>query len=144
MIPVNIGSSRSYILKVFTLYNSYVVVIAPFIGVANLFGNGKLPAKEHLQNAVYCYKGWAWNANRVVYETPEDDPYKKDILMQSYEEHNAAVLEYFRHRPDDLLVINLAHKDAYTRLCKFLNKKPLYNQMPWENKTESTNKKFFV
>jgi hypothetical protein len=102
----------------------------------NLFGDGKLPLKEQLQNALYCYKGWVWEANRAIYETPENNPYQKDILIQNYEEHNALVLEYFRHKPDNLLVLNPAHEDAYIKLCKFLNRKPLYEQLPWENKTE--------
>jgi hypothetical protein len=103
---------------------------------SKLFGDGKLPAKEELQNAVYCYKGWAWTANRLAYKTPESNPYQKEILIQSYEAHNEAVLEYFRHRPHDLLVINPAHEDAYIRLCKFLNREPLCERMPWENKAD--------
>lgn len=99
------------------------------------FGNGTIPGKAQLQSATYCYKGWAWKANRIINPTPEDDPYQKEILMRSYEQHNALVLEYFKNRTGSLLVLNPSHKDAYASLCKFLNKTPLYDQMPWENKT---------
>eukprot|EP01104_Vermistella_antarctica_P017742 TRINITY_DN634_c1_g1_i1.p1 TRINITY_DN634_c1_g1~~TRINITY_DN634_c1_g1_i1.p1 ORF type:complete len:348 (+),score=54.67 TRINITY_DN634_c1_g1_i1:203-1246(+) len=42
--------------------------------------------------------------------------------MDTYEAHNAAVLDFFKDRPDDLLVVNLTNGDlTWENLCPFLN-----------------------
>lgn len=97
--------------------------------------NGRIPTKEVLQYAFYRYKGSPWDNNRLKYTTPEDNPYIKEDLMTFYESHNRAVKEYFRHRPEDLLVLNVAEKDAYKKLCDFLGKKTDKTEFPWNNKT---------
>ena len=97
--------------------------------------NGRIPTKEDLQKATYLYKGSPWDFNRFTYTTPEDNPYQKDILIQAYIDHNSSVVEYFRHRPDDLLILNVGEKEAYRRLCEFLNKPVSQVEFPWKNKT---------
>ncbi len=42
--------------------------------------------------------------------------------VERYERHNREVLDYFRDRPDDLLVLNLTEGDGWEKLCPFLNK----------------------
>jgi hypothetical protein len=44
-------------------------------------------------------------------------------------------MEYFRSKPEKLLVINVSDDNDYIKLCDFLDKKPLYKTFPWENKT---------
>src|SRR5699024_9079165 len=78
---------------------------------SNMFSNGRVPTAEDLKKANYAYKGFIWKANRMVYNTPEDNPYKKDIMLRNYRQHNTLVKEYFRVRPNDLLVLNVAEKD---------------------------------
>jgi hypothetical protein len=103
---------------------------------ANLWGkNGRVPTKEDLQNAIYIYKGRPWESNRFTYNSPESDPYNKEILIDFYNSHVHQVKEYFRHRADDLLVLNVAEKNAYSKLCNFLNLKPRHDTFPWVNKT---------
>lgn len=97
---------------------------------------GRIPTREDLQQATYLEKGRPWKANRLSYDTPEDDPYRKEILIQHYIDHNNSVKEYFRHRPDDLLVLNVAGKNAYQKLCDFLGMKPVGKTFPWKNKTK--------
>ena len=99
------------------------------------FTHGELPTKDDLKNEIYCYKGWAWEVNQMIYDAPENNPYQKDILIQHYEVHNASVISYFKYRPQDFLLLNVAEENSYYKLCKFLDKKPLYTKMPWENKT---------
>ena len=98
--------------------------------------NGRIPTKEDLQNATYRYKGTPWISNRLTYSTPEDDPYNKAMLIDFYNRHNEQVMEYFRHRPDDLLVLNVAEDGAYNRLCAFLGAQPKRDSFPWKNRTE--------
>ena len=98
--------------------------------------DGRIPTKEDLQQATYIEKGRPWRANRVTYNTPEHDPYNKNILTQHYVEYNNSVKEYFRHRPNDLLVLNVAEDNAYQKLCHFLGVEPVGNSFPWKNKTK--------
>lgn len=98
--------------------------------------NGCPPTKKELQNARYRYRGWAWHANRIRAITPDDDLYNKELLIRDYERHNENVLHYFRHRPDDLLILNVAEKNSYRKLTDFLGIPPARSaELPWENKT---------
>lgn len=97
--------------------------------------DGKIPSKEDLQNAMYISKGWVWTMNRLSYTTPEDNPYQKDILIKSYVDYNNSVVEYFRHRQSDLLILNVAKAGAYRKLCEFIGKPTTFEEFPWENKT---------
>jgi len=45
--------------------------------------NGYLPTKEDLMKAEYRQKGFAWDANRALYDSPEKDPYNKVVLCLS-------------------------------------------------------------
>jgi len=110
-------------------YNSVV----KFAG--KLYANGKLPTKQDLHNATYLYKGYIWELNRCLYNSPEDDIYRKEDVIRSYNMHNEGVIEYFKDRPNDLLVVNLSEKDALNRICKFLDKEPIKIDIPWVNKT---------
>lgn len=97
--------------------------------------DGRIPTKEDLMEATYIYKGRPWHVNRLVSNTPENDPYNKEILIKRYVNHNEEVKRYFRHRPDDLLVLNVADDHAYTDLCKFLNVEKKRDTFPWKNRT---------
>lgn len=108
---------------------------------AKLWGeNGRVPTKEDLQRAPYIYKGWAWEMNQFMGLTPENDPYNKQILTQAYSDYNKHVKEYFKHRPEDLLVLNVAKPNAYKDLCDFLNIETNKTDFPWENKTADIKK----
>ncbi len=102
---------------------------------AAMFGHGRIPTIEDLRASDYIRPGAAYEVNRMLYDTPEDDPYNKGRLIASYETHNRAVVEYFRHRPGDLLVLNVAAPEAYPKLCAFLGKPVAHRAFPWENKT---------
>jgi hypothetical protein len=93
------------------------------------------PTAENLKNAKYIYKGFAYESSKSIFNTPDDDPYNKEIMIAYYTNHNYQVLEYFRGKPNKLLVINVSNDNDYLRLCNFLNKDPLYDSFPWENKT---------
>ena len=105
------------------------------------FGQGRLPTIIDLKNAGYVYPGYACEANRLVHTTPEEDPYNKEMLIAKYNAHNAAVLEYFRHRPGDLLVLNVSEDGAYDRLCRFLDRPVTGRTFPWENRTPDIEQK---
>ena len=50
-------------------------------------------------------------------------PYgNEDLYRERYERHTREVLEYFRDRPGDLLVMNIIKGDGWNVLCPFLDK----------------------
>jgi len=102
---------------------------------AAVFTGGRSPALADLKAAAYVRPGWLYEANRLINTTPPEDPFNQAMLMAGYTTHNRAVQEYFRHRPGDLLVLNVAEPEAYNKLCNFLKKPHRNKEFPWENKT---------
>ncbi len=100
-----------------------------------LWANGNTPTKTDLQNAFRYYKGRPWVVNRKIFKSPDDDPYNEEILKKQYLDHIESVKEYFRFRPDDLIVVNVSKDDDYNKLCAFLNIDPKFEKFPWKNKT---------
>ena len=58
-------------------------------------------------------------------------------MIESYVRHNQSVLDYFKFRPDDLLVLNVGDKSAYKQLCEFIGVEPLRESFPRENITKN-------
>lgn len=108
---------------------------------SKLFGKGKLPEKEDLQQSKYVWEGWIWECNRILYPTLENDIYNKEILIASYNEYNQSVINYFFNRPGDLIVINLKESNSYQQLMSFLQIDSPFNAFPWENKTDNIQTK---
>jgi len=87
---------------------------------AKLFGReGKVPTAKDLKEAQYVWPGFMYNVVRV-HGTPDEEPYNKEILIAHYQKYNRDVLNYFKDRSDDLLVINVAEKGAYQKFIDFL------------------------
>lgn len=103
---------------------------------SKLLGCGKVPDYDDLKKATYVYRGWMLEANRAIYQTPDNNIYNREILINHYNFHNQSVMEYFRHRPNDLLVINLAEKGSYAKFCEFIGKPCTREEFPWENRTD--------
>lgn len=104
--------------------------------------DSKTVTADDLKNATYLYPGFAYKSFKELYQTPDDDLYNKEMLIHQYNTHNEAIFEYFRGKPDQLLVLNVGEKDAYKKFCAFLNKKPVYEEFPWELKTENLSWNF--
>jgi hypothetical protein len=100
------------------------------------FSPGTKPTKEDLMNAKYVEPGWMWKANRIIYNTPEDDPYNQSVMIDHYIKYNESVIEYFRNRKQDLLILNPSYPQAFQNLADFLGlKKNILKPFPWENKS---------
>jgi len=59
--------------------------------------------------------------------------------INKYKDHNKKVLDYFRSRPDDLLIIDLEKGNGWKELCKFLNKPTQKKPFPHINKGKKTS-----
>jgi len=101
-----------------------------------LWGNGNIPiSSEDLKKAPGPWPGYRFHVRMMVNNVPKNEPYKKDVLIDYYETHNKNVMDYFRHRKEDLLVINLKCSQDYSRFCDFLGCKQERDGFPWENRT---------
>ncbi len=102
---------------------------------AKHFGSNKnIPTTSDLKEADYVRKGFMYNTVKL-HGTLDSDPYNKEIMINHYNNYNKEVLNYFKDRKDDLLVINLSDPDAYGSFKKFLGITNDKKNFPWENKT---------
>lgn len=67
---------------------------------------------------------WTWDIDRfshrvhaITYGRADFEP---DVFLARYRRHNAEVREYFRHRSDDLLVMDISQGAGWPELCGFL------------------------
>lgn len=61
------------------------------------------------------------------------DQWDYDQSLERYETHQREVLEYFKDRPGDLLVVCWENGDRWERLCSFLNTPRPDKRFPHEN-----------
>ena len=103
--------------------------------LAKRIGIQRLPTIDDHKNDPYHYKGWMWRTFELVYGT--DTPlYDRKTYIDSYLNHNETVKDYFKNRPEDLLILNVSETDAMKNLCEFLNIQYSGQIMPHLNKSE--------
>jgi Sulfotransferase domain/N-terminal domain of galactosyltransferase len=61
--------------------------------------------------------------------------FDETTFLTRYRQHNAEIQEYFRWRPNDLLVLNLDKNTGWQKLCNFLDKPIPSGAFPWKNKS---------
>lgn len=64
----------------------------------------------------------------------------EDVFVARYERHNREVLEYFRDRPDDLLILDLPKGHGWKELCGFLGVDIPDKPFPHANKASLSRK----
>lgn len=64
----------------------------------------------------------------------------EDIYVRRYERHNREVLEYFKERPDDLLVMDIPADAGWDKLCAFLGHEIPSKPFPHANKASVSRK----
>jgi hypothetical protein len=95
---------------------------------------GKPLTPKLLKSAPYRYEGFAWEVNRLLYSSPDEDPYRKEDLISDYNAHIKRVRKSFSG-DNNLLEINLSHPKSVSILCEYLNIRPEVDEMPWLNKS---------
>ena len=58
-----------------------------------------------------------------------------DIFLSRYRRHNAEVKEYFKHRPQDLLILDMTLESKWDYLCDFLDCAVPDVEYPWNRST---------
>jgi len=112
-------------------YQSLVRFHAQIMGV-----KGK-PTVSDLKRFTYREEGWLWRQQQNIFGANEKTLYDEEIYKSYYENHNNQVLEYFKFRPKDLLVLNLENSDSMQSLCDFLGIKYKGQKMPHLNKSKA-------
>jgi len=99
--------------------------------------DGRSPTAAQLKNAKYKWyrRGVPYNVVKL-HGTPDTNPYDPSIMKAHYEAHNRSVIDYFRDRPEDLLVINVGNPDDWIRFLRFVGKTSRRSSFPWKKKTE--------
>jgi len=100
-----------------------------------IVNKGRIPTADDLREFEYRYKGYLWEGFVRQFGGDESLLYNREAYIAGYLHHNRSVTDYFRHRPDDLLVLNVGDADAMQRLCEFLGVPYRGQQMPHKNRT---------
>ena len=100
-----------------------------------IVGRGRLPTADDLREFPYRYKGWLWRQQQLIYGADETTLYDRELYVEQYRRHNESVRDYFRHRPGDLLVLNLADPSSARALCEFLDLPYDGQPMPHEKRS---------
>ena len=84
------------------------------------------------------HKNW-WIQKRGKYIPPEltiyyPDGYSQTTATRLYRERNKSIIDYFRGRFNDLLIINICAGEGWDKLCQFLGKEIPSASFPHENK----------
>lgn len=84
---------------------------------------------------------WMWEVypfthhiHTAMYGTKDFDAL---VFLQRYRRHNAEVCEYFKHRPQDLLILDMDAGHEWPSLCRFLDQPIPHQRYPRANR--STN-----
>ncbi len=87
---------------------------------------------QWLQSLLKHFAGKDTPMRRWIYGVG-DPQGNESIYLQRYKRHNAEVLDYFKNRSDDLLIMNLASGDGWDKLCPFLGKTQPATPFPHAN-----------
>jgi hypothetical protein len=99
---------------------------------------GKFDIENVLKNDLTLYKGHRYDVLKILY--PNSTLFDESYYKNCYLEHNKEVRDYFKNRPEDLLVLNVAEKNSYQKLAQFLDIRVKKDEkFPWENKTSDKN-----
>ena len=99
------------------------------------------PPEKWIKSAV---KGFGTGTSPVrewIYGEGKGSPVgNEQIWLDRYAKHNREVLEYFAHRPEDFMIMDLAAGDGWEKLCGFLGAPAPEVPFPHAN---PAHKKFF-
>ena len=102
---------------------------------SKIVGKGRVPTAQDLKAFVYRYPGYLWESARLIYGADESSVYDRRLYISCYLNHNRQVTEYFKDRPQDLLVLNVGQADAMEKLCAFLGRDYRGERMPHLNRS---------
>jgi hypothetical protein len=98
-----------------------------------------LKSVERLWDPEYNPTRWQWDvwpiSNRLHKAMYGRTDFDAETMLATYRRHNAEVREYFEHRPDDLLVMDMEESGGWANLCDFLDQPVPSVKYPHEYRT---------
>jgi hypothetical protein len=70
---------------------------------------------------------------KVLKRTYGTDVYDREMFNAAYEQHFENVIEHFKDRKDDLLIIDITCGEGFEKLCPFLGKPMINEPLPRKN-----------
>ena len=90
---------------------------------------------KHIGDLRAAHHEWIYGKGKGVVK------HHKQNTIEVYRHHNSEALEYFKERPDDLLVIDFTKGDGWEKLCSFLENEVPGVPLPHYNKTSEVEKR---
>ena len=101
------------------------------------------PSEDWIRSVVRHLGGTATPMREWIYG--EGDPTGNEALYVSrYERHNREVLEYFKGRTTDLLVLRLTEGEGWDKLCPFLGHQVPQVVFPFTNRASDRERPSFA
>jgi hypothetical protein len=117
----------------------YKELDARFVG--SKFILTRRPAEAWIRSQVKDFASTETPMRRWIYGENAGCPEgNEEIYVARYERHNREVLEYFKDRPDDLLVVDLPADASWDKLCAFLGRDVPDEPFPHANKASLSRK----
>ncbi|MFK7757105.1 MAG: sulfotransferase family protein [Flavobacteriales bacterium] len=91
--------------------------------------------KKHIGDLRAPHHEWIYGRGKGL---PKDD---KENTINVYNKHNEQVKEYFKNRPNDLLIIDFTKGEKWDKLCAFLDLEVPNEPFPHYNNTSAERKK---
>lgn len=80
---------------------------------------------ERWWNPLHNPSRWEWDVwpfpNRIHRACYGRADFDATTFLDRYRRHNQEVMDYFRHRPDDLLIMRMENEPGWPALCEFLD-----------------------
>ena len=102
-----------------------------------IVGKSVPPSAAELKAFSYVRPGWLWQNQQLIYGITEATLYDLEAYTRHYVMHNLNVVDYFRYRPGQLLVLDLAQPKAMEHLCLFLDLPFTGQPMPHLNRSQA-------
>jgi hypothetical protein len=99
------------------------------------------PAENWIRSQVKDFASTETPMRRWIYGADAGHPEGNEATyVARYERHNREVLDYFRERPDDLLVMDIPADAAWAKLCSFLGADEPNEPFPHANKASMSRR----
>ena len=99
-----------------------------------------LRSVERLWDRRYNPTRWVWDvypfSNHIHTVLYGQKDFNAEVFLARYRRHNAEVMEFFKSRPDDLLILDTPAGDGWEELCKFLGRPIPGTPFPCNNASE--------
>jgi len=76
---------------------------------------------------------WEKMVHEKGYGLKDGFVFERETLLQAFRNHHREVQDYFRDRPDKLLVLDITNGNPWPALCEFLNVQAPESSFPWKN-----------